>query len=511
MSKKTEKLSDSKMSRLVARLFKKETLSISEDGKVELTDDEEAKIKATYGEDFLKIFKESNFSTDDNATELFDAAVKFHTEKALAEKDQIISDLQASVVELAKSPEAKPAPVQVPKASDQVKSYAINRNASYNKAVYAALATTNPMAVDLADVASGIDITDIKSEFTSAMPDGLKLDILTKRIYQGFADSQHMTLRHTRGKNYIAVSSIMSEVSQQFTNKWTPKGTAKFSPLEIKYRRHKINVEVDPTEVIDTWLVDLYQQGKSPDQQPLVHYIVNTHILPRISEDITYSMIAKGKFEKVTPATEGEAGSAAVKSMDGFETQLVAGKADASCKMNFFKNPVDVRTLSGKELLDYIESFTSAISPLFANNLPVYCSEEFLQAYLKADYDVYGKYTGEKVGNVVRFSKFRLIPLESMYNSPIIFATPKSNFIELVDLSAAGACINDVQKANYKVKIFGEYSLSVGFAIAEAVFASVPDGYTPSEAVIADPAEYSDKWTQGGAAAATEGDEQEGA
>ena len=98
-----------------------------------------------------------------------------------------------------------------------------------------------------------------------------------------------------------------------------------------------------------------------------------------------------------------------------------------------------------------------------------------------------------------------------MYDSAIIFATPKTNFVELVDLSAAGACINDVQKDNYKVKIFGEYSLSVGFAIAEAVFASVPEGYVPSEAVISDPAKYSDNWVNGGADAAAVNDEGEGA
>ena len=510
MSKKT-KLSDNKMVRLVANLFKKESLSLSEDGKVELTADEEAKIKATYGENFLKLFKESEFSADENATQLFDAAVEFKTNQVLAEKENLIKDLQQTIVDLSAQPEPKPQATQVENnAGQKTQSFKINRKASYNQAVLAALGTTNPMAIDMAETASGIDIADIKAEFKTAMPDGLKLEILTKRIYQGFADSQHMTRRHTRGKNYLAATGIMSEVSQQFTNKWTPKGTAKFTPLEIQYRRHKINVEIDPTEVIDSWLVDLYEQGKTPDQQPLVHYIVNTHILPKVSEDITYSMIAKGKFKKANPAQEGEAGSAAVDSMDGFETILVEGKGKAGCVMNFLKDAVDVRTLSGKDLLDYVEKFSSAINPLFANNLPIYCSPEFLKAYEKADYDVYGKYTGDKVGNVIRFSKFRLIALDSMYDSPILFATPKSNFIELVDLSAAGACINDVQKANYKVKIFGEYSLSVGFAIAEAVFASVPDGYVPSEAVISDPTKYSDQWVNGGAEA-TAIDEGEGA
>ena len=223
MSKKP-KLSDNKMVRLVTSLFQKESLSFSEDGKVELTADEEAKIKATYGENFLKLFKESDFSADENATQLFDAAVEFKTNQALAEKETLIKDLQKTIVELSQEPEPKPQATQVQNnGAQKTKSFQINRGASYNKAVIAALATTNPMAVDMAETASGIDIADIKAEFKTAMPDGLKLEILTKRIYQGFADSQHMTRRHTRGKNYIATGAMMSEVSQQFTNKWTTK------------------------------------------------------------------------------------------------------------------------------------------------------------------------------------------------------------------------------------------------------------------------------------------------
>ena len=112
MSKKP-KLSDNKMVRLVTSLFQKESLSFSEDGKVELTADEEAKIKATYGENFLKLFKESDFSADENATQLFDAAVEFKTNQALAEKETLIKDLQKTIVELSQEPEPKPQATQV--------------------------------------------------------------------------------------------------------------------------------------------------------------------------------------------------------------------------------------------------------------------------------------------------------------------------------------------------------------------------------------------------------------
>jgi len=39
--------------------------------------------------------------------------------------------------------------------------------------------------------------------------------------------------------------------------------------------------------------------------------------------------------------------------------------------------------------------------------------------------------------------------------------------------------INDVQKHDYEVRLYGEFWLGVGFQIAEAVFAYVPANYDP--------------------------------
>ena len=505
-----KKLSDTKVGKLIATMFGQENLTLNE-GKVQLTDEQRSQIKERFGEEFLSKLESTTFdkaASLEESTTLFEAAVA----GVSTQKDEIIRGLQAKVQDLQQvvntlsaEPEPTPQATAVQPAAKNA-GFKIVKTARHNAAVIAALTSGNPANFNLE---GGIDITDLQQEFAMAMPQGAKLDLFLKRIYNGFPDAQYMTQRLSKGRDFIGASAIMGEVSQQFTNRWTPKGTTKFTPLEIKYRRHKINVEIDPTEVIDSWLIDLYQQGKTPDQQPLVLYIITNHILPKVTEDITFSMIGKGKYVKVTGAKTGDEGSAAVNSMDGYETILVEGKTTGA-KFNYYKNPQNVLQLTGQALLDYVDKFTKAISPLFAKNLPVYCSREFLEAYKKADYDVYGKYTGTEIGNQVRFSKFTLIALDSMYNSPILFATPKENFIQLVDLAKADSCINDIQKSDYVVKIFGEYSLSCGFAIAEAVFASVPDGYVPSEVVLGDNS-YGDSWEHGSGAEAAEAGEVEGA
>ena len=493
MNKKS--LSNSKMGQLVARLLGKPQLDVK-DGKVSLSEEEKKTIRDNYGEPFLAKLESVDIEDDsESALDLFNAAVAAKTAEATAALTSQIKSLQASVLELTNEPEPKPAAKAAAPAGAQA--FAVNMNASHNKIVANALNSTNPLAFGAIEDAS-IDITDLNAEFSSVMPPKAKLELLTKRIYNGFPDAKYMT-RIQANSDYIASAAMMSEVSQQFTPKWTPKGTVKFTPIRIPYRRHKINVLIQPAEILKSWLLFLYEQGKTMAEMPISKYIIENHILPKVLDDITLSMIAKGKFVDAGTVSDGDKGKAAKDSMDGFETILVEGKKDAKCKINFYKNAKDPMTLGNQEVLDYINGFVDAISGMFANVVTVYCSEQLLTKYKRADFAINGKYTGVETEGAIRFTNFHLVPLRSMYNSPIIFATPQENFVELVDYSKAESCINKIEESNYDVKVFGEYSLSTGFKIAEAVFASVPDGYDPSTTIASGEVDLGDKWENGAA------------
>lgn len=483
------------MGQLVARLLGKPQLDVK-DGKVSLSEEEKKTIRDNYGEPFLAKLESVDIEDDsESALDLFNAAVAAKTAEATAALTSQIKSLQASVLELTNEPEPKPAAKAAAPAGAQA--FAVNMNASHNKIVANALNSTNPLAFGAMEDAS-IDITDLNAEFSSVMPPKAKLELLTKRIYNGFPDAKYMT-RIQANSDYIASAAMMSEVSQQFTPKWTPKGTVKFTPIRIPYRRHKINVLIQPAEILKSWLLFLYEQGKTMAEMPISKYIIENHILPKVLDDITLSMIAKGKFVDAGTVSDGDKGKAAKDSMDGFETILVEGKKDAKCKINFYKNAKDPMTLGNQEVLDYINGFVDAISGMFANVVTVYCSEQLLTKYKRADFAINGKYTGVETEGAIRFTNFHLVPLRSMYNSPIIFATPQENFVELVDYSKAESCINKIEESNYDVKVFGEYSLSTGFKIAEAVFASVPDGYDPSTTIASGEVDLGDKWENGAA------------
>lgn len=476
----TKTLTNSKMGKILARLLGRETLT-SKEGKISLSEQEKQKIIESYGSQFLEKLQSVQLE-DESAVELFDAAVEAKTAEATKALRAQMSKLQDDLLKLEKEPEVTPKSQNV--SGKVIEHMAqINMNAVHNKTVASALASSNPIAFAALDNAT-IDISDLNKEFSVVMPPKMKLDLLSKRLYAGFNDSKYMT-RIQSNTDYIASAAIMSEVSQQFTPKWTPKGKVKFTPIRIPYRRHKINVLLQPAEIVKSWLLSLYEQGKTMAEMPITKYIIEEHILPKTLDDITLSMIGKGKFVDAGQVSDGDEGKAAKNSMDGYETLLVEGKKDAKCKFNFFKAAKDYTTLSDDKLLKYVDDFVDAISGLFAKKVLLFCSEQFLTRYKRADFAINGKYTGMENAGEIRFTKFNLVALESMYNSKIIFATPKENFVELVDYSKAENCITKIEEFNYDVKVFGEYSLSVGFKIAEAVFAAVPEGYDPQASISA--------------------------
>lgn len=496
-------LTETKMGKLVARLLGKTELAVAEDGKVTLTDADRDLISANYGEPFLIKLESMSFAdsqTTDSTHQLFDAAVAFHVEQAKTPLQQQIASLQNTINTLADDTEPTPGATTVADGAAPL-TFKLDMGAKHN--ALAARILSSGQSADFAALENGqIDITELNSEFSMTMPPKVRLELITKRLYLGFNDSKYMT-RVQSNTDYIAADAIISEVSQEFTPKWTPKGTMKITPIRIPYRRHKLNVLIRPTEIIKSWLLFLYEQGKTMQQMPITRYIIENHILPKTLDDITRSMIGKGKYDPAPASVKtGDIGRPASKSMDGYETILVEGKKSGQHKIHYIKNAVDPFTLKGQALLDYVDRFVDAIADFFVAGLEIHCSPQFLTHYQREDFAVNGKYTGQSIGDKVRFTKFTFAPLESMYNSPILFATPKSNFVELVDYSKAQNCINKIEEVDYEVKIFGEYSLSVGFKIGEAVYASVPDDYDPSATVILDTPEVDtpdSKWTYGGA------------
>lgn len=491
------------------------------EGESVLNEEHKAKLTNLFGSEAISLFekemaKEKSTEESTSAEESSDAlvgAIREHLAKQtqqdlkdmqqkLAQAEQDKKELQSTVLKLSKAPEMDPEPettTNIPKKEGIKNVMKVNLSLPHYQAAQEML--TNGVMPSASNAT--LDVLDVKKEFGQFLSNHNNLEVVNQ-LFNGFTSAKYFkTVPATT--EYRAIQALITSVVQAFTPKWTPSGSTKFTPLVIPNRRHKINFPIIPAQVLDSYLFHLYDEQLSPDQMPITKYIWQELLLPQILDDIELRMVGKGKYEPVewSSVTEGDAGTPPEKGMDGLETLLVEQKKlGANSKVNFFEpTPAfDFKTATDEQVLKHVEDFVDYLSPVYRNmKMNIYCSFEFWKRYRRAYKKVWGVNSGQDGdfgSNKVDFSNNVLVPLDCLYGSPILFSTPPSNMVKLRHKNEVPLVINDVQRINYEVRLFGEFWLAVGFAIAEAVFAYVPDNYDP-QAVLTSTYGAADKFRDG--------------
>lgn len=476
------------------------------DGKSFLTEQQGKDLKAAFGDEVVSDFEaylakgdaETPAADDEVVTKLISgitAQQKASEASMQAKIDALIKrngGLETTVRALMDKDEQEPVP-EMDKSITRHATMPVVMKVDMRMGHYAKVGEFLKTGVNSAAYnATTIEVTDLKAEFGTYLNNQRNLDII-RQILVGFETAKYMTtvLAVTEWR---AIRSFITSVVQQFTPKWTPLGKNKFTPITIKNRRQKINVPIIPAEVLDSYLFYLYDEGMAPDQMPITKYITETMVKPQILQDIELRMVAKGKYVEKdwNTVNTGDPGTAPEDAVDGFETILVDSKAlvgSASAKgINYFNRTINWKTATDQEVLDFVNAFVDWINPMYQTmNMPVFCSLDVKKRYKRAYKKIWGSDSGDpNFGqDVIDYSQNVLTALPSMYKSPILFSTPKANFIKLRHKNEVPNIINNVQEQDYEVKLFGEFWFGVGFAIGEAVFAFVPAGYNPKAAITA--------------------------
>lgn len=329
-----------------------------------------------------------------------------------------------------------------------------------------------------------IDSSELASEFGEYMSQfNIQLEIV-KKLTQPTESQKYMTTKMAI-TSWKASKAVIDSVVQQFVAKWTPLGSSTFTPIEIQNRRHKVNLPITPDDITDSWLSYLYNEQVTPDQMPVTRYIVEQLLRPKIDEDIELKLIATGIYEALGAVTEGQAGQATGKSMDGYLTQLQDLAAVPTNKANWYVPTAaalgaGVTEITATNVVDVIEEYATwlkGIAPLYhARGMNIFIDPELEELFQFRYRDLFpttknadGRLKGPD------FSKLTFVPLEAMRGSGIFFSTPKENFIRLIhENEAGGATRLFFQVENYDVKVFAEFWLGVGFAVEELIFAYLP-------------------------------------
>lgn len=423
-------------------------------------------------------------------------------EEKIASMSAQMTILQQEKEKLAKAREDKPAATEVFGRSEG-RTFTIDAKASHNRLALEALATGQLPTFS----AATIDVDDLKKELGTYSSQGNSLELM-QDIYRGFTSAKFMTPKRAI-ETYKAVRSDYTSVVQEFSAKWTPSGDARFTAIKIQNYRHKINFAIVPADVANSWLLSLYNERLSPDQMPITRYIVQKILLPSILQDIEMKMIGKGKYKaKENPTDAGKP----EESMNGIETLLVEAAKSGDKGINFYPNAKDLRTATDAEVVEYIDDFAHKILAKYQSlKMNIFLSADLYVKYKRGYKDKWGAGSGTENPDFgkdrVDFTNFSLQVIDCLYGSPIIFCTPKSNFIMLQNLNQPQV-ITDIQKVDYEVRYYGEFWLGVGFAFGEMLFASVPADYDPQAAISDDGS--TDFWKKTNAAAEVE-DTHEGA
>lgn len=470
-------LANTQMGKVVANFFKKETMATDEQGKVVLSAEEEQQLTQHFGAKFVEILKGKTFTAeDDNAGDLYEAAVAHATQEATAHLATQVEQLQNDIALLAAKPEDAPlgeTTTQIIRALKKGdKSFKANMALSHNKAAGEFL-HTGVMAET-----PTIEVSDIQQELGPYLSQGNNIDVL-QELYNGFTTSKYLTWKRAVTEYKGVISMAVEHVVQQFKKEWTPKGKAEFSPLKIKNYRHKVDYPIDPADVGESWLFHLYDERLTPDQMPITRYIIDKVLIPKIAEDVELVMTGKAKFVEGSDKTE--------ETMNGIETQLIEAKKTLDKGISFFKTDKNLLEATDAEVVAIVNDFVASIAPLYkSQQMPVFLSAEVYLKYKRGYKDKWGAGSGtEKVefgADRVDFSNCYLQVLDCLYGSPIIFSTPSQNFIGLQHKNPP-QFISDIQKHDREVRIYIEFWYGIGFLLGEAVFAIVPDGYDPSAAI----------------------------
>lgn len=259
---------------------------------------------------------------------------------------------------------------------------------------------------------------------------------------------------------FATVNSVMGHVVQQFSAQWTEMADVQFRGKQIKNYHQKVNFAFTPAQILGSWIQQKYDEGVELKDKEISRHVM-TMLKAKIISDVNILSV-KGVFNPATPTAFGA-------SMDGLNRihTLMLANTENPC----FKIPTDAIAGDGSNILETVLEIEKGIPEQYKDGVKeLKMSVTNAENYLLAYEDQFGKntdYTGGK-GLRTRLGKRLIVPVPNMSNDTIV-TTIDGNFIRTTDVVENPATITDVQKQDYKIKVFGEFTLGYDYAVNELV------------------------------------------
>lgn len=445
------------------------------DGRSVLSAGDQQKLTEKWGQQFTDAFVKDLAALEEEGVSAEEAVKGVASEvEAQAKKDadtiaqlrDEIKNLKAENEKLAKLPgEGGIAVVDETGSSNMKREFKPDMGLLHNRAYFAA-ATGDVWTGD-----NTVDTTELKTEFGKYVSSD-KLSIFQKLVGP-ISCTGYMSTIITDKFEVRASQAAIDSVLQTFTPRFTPKGKSKFTPLTIRMYPMKINVSIYPSDIINDVLGYLYDEKLEPKDMPIVRYIVEQLIRPKLDEDRELAL-CKGRYKEPVATEDSFTPNKAEETCDGFITQLCDLKKASDTDVTWLLDGT-AELGEGEALLKQIEQAVDEVSPLYKNKtMFIHADPDLIVKYGRAYRDKYPttkNEDGEKIK--VDFSRFTFGPIEGMRGTGAFFITPKENFKHLLSRDPKTMGLR-MTTDDYQAKVLGEWREGTGFWIKEAIFAYLP-------------------------------------
>ncbi|MCT8340509.1 hypothetical protein MG296_10625 [Flavobacteriaceae bacterium TK19130] len=312
-------------------------------------------------------------------------------------------------------------------------------------------------------MADTIVIDDVVKEVNTYLKHNPELISATVNRTEVFLDKHTKPITKVKGR-YPQAHTLLSNVVQGFAPEWNELGALQIEHKILKDYHQKVNFAIVPAEILGSYFAELYAEDKSPEDMPISKYIIENELLPKVIDNLDYLSV-NGDYDAANLDVFGN-------SMDGIDNILTDIKAGTpGTDHTAFHIPLSA--LTDSNIVEQVTSFERQLPSKFKKMgviKKVFMSENNVERYILDYEDTFGQNKFQDNQLKTRLGKREIVGIPGM-DSDHIFATTENNFRRLIDVFDKPQ-ITDVQKQDYKVKIFMEFWKGYDFLINEMVFIS---------------------------------------
>lgn len=308
-----------------------------------------------------------------------------------------------------------------------------------------------------------INVSSIVSEYGAYyIKSDQNMQRLKRQLLFGAETAKMATQQKTEDTIFRLANGAITDLVQPFQKGYTPKGDVTFEPNPIPLFNMKVDFDIYPDEIKNSWMAFLESGNLDRKDWPLVRYMMEQFLAPKIADNMELKEYYKGVYAAPTPGTAGLTGT----SMNGFKLTLKDDSVN-----HFTMDPLDAATI-----YDQLEAAYEQISEVYQDTpMIVGMAPKWRRAFLK-DKRAQGFYEVQGPGQIddtLDFSPARVRGLPSMIGTNDIFITPQENFLHITRYGENAAKFK-VEESKRCVSILTDWWEGIGFGLKEIVWTNVP-------------------------------------